>query len=614
MDAFFWNGPVTFPPPPPHRHLFTVETADGTLLSFQATDKDSTLQWIEAIDAATTFDPSPILLQTRDGAVTQASFVKCQEFAKESTGKGLLSPIQPVVQHKLSTSNGHTSACAAVDYGKQWTVLRSTGLIQCLVNGRAETLFNLADISSVKVHNPREMREGVDYFIEVESTESRFVLKAETPTDHFDWILVLETYLRGQKREKILHDHRKRESGYVAFKRLLLLQSNKGSSSQLYCMPRAFDDMEDIYDPPSVRNIAPPREPKRSELLQPKPILEEHKNAVPLPPRDYNPPPVPPRDASGPPLPPRARSSSAITIHSRPTSVSSFVGAPEDDYVLMQSPKGGHPPTCRLGSSLGRSPSMPITIPNPRPSKRSVLLRANSESSTHSQTSSPGTPLGTSLSNLHEGYELGSSFTSGRTHQSSSSSIHSLTRQSSTSSVQSLNRQNSSHSLSSYNHSHFPPPTPPPRTPPRTMEERSSGYGSPLLDMSPSPNRAQRYQNGSQRTLVGYCSSESPRGYLSDSSHQSHASETSRSDGMVVSEAKQIGRMIESGRSSLESTGYGSNGSSTEDLPQVHTLCVCVCVCLRGVPFVLWGGGPLCCACVWGGGSPCVVWGGVPLL
>ena len=568
----YWYSFLT-PPPPPNRHLFTVETADGTLLSFQATDKDSTLQWIEAINAAKTFDPSPILLQTRDGAVTQASFVKCQEFAKESTGKGLLSPIQPVVQHKLSTCNGHTTASAAVDYGKQWTVLRSTGLVQCLVNGRAETLFNLTDTSSVKVHNPREMREGVDYFIEVESTESRFVLKAETPTDHFDWVLVLETYLRGQKREKILHDHRKRESGYVAFKRLLLLQSNKGSSSQLYCMPRAFDDMEDIYDAPLPRNIAPPREPKRSELLQPKPIVEEQKNAVPLPPRDYNPPPVPPRDPSGPPLPPRVRSSSAITIYSRPTSISSSVGAPEDDYVLMQSPKGGHPPTPRLGGSLGRSPSMPITIPNNRPSKRSVLLRANSESSTHSHTSSPSTPLGTSLSNLHEGFELGSSFTNSRTRQSSTSSIHSL------------HRQNSSQSLHSYSHSHFPPPTPPPRTPPRTMEERSSGYGSPLLDMSPSPNRSHRYQNGSQRTLVGYCSSESPRGYLSDSSHQSHASETSRSDGMAVSEAKQIGRMIESGRSSMESTGYASNGSSTEDLPQVQ----CVCV---------WGGGACVCVCV----------------
>ncbi len=533
------------------RYLFTVETADGTTLSFQATDKDSTLQWIEAIHSATTFDPSPILLQTNDGAVTQAGFVKCQEFARD---KGLLSPIQPVVHHKLSIGNGQTGPCAAVDYGKQWAVLRSTGLVQCLVNGRAETLFNLADITSVKVHNPREMREGVDYFIEVESSESRFVLKADSPTDHFDWVLAVEQYLRSQKREKILRDHRKRESGYVAFKRLLLLQSNNASSSQLYCMPRTLEDMEDIYDAPSPRNIVPPREPKQCELLQPKSNTEEPpknvvKNAVPLPPRDNIPPPLPPREV--PILPPRARSSSAIPISSRPPSVASSVG-PEDDYVLMQSPNGNQTPS-RLGSSLGRSPSMPITIPNRRPAKRSALLRTDSECSSHA-TDSPPTPLGTSLSDLQEGLQLSCSSFSGRPRQCSTSSIHSL------------NRQNSSNSIgsASYGHTHlYPPPTPP-----RTMEERSSGYSSPLLDMSPSPNNrmTHRYQNGSQRTLIGHCLSESPaRGYMSDSSHASDAG--SRSDGLMVSEAKQLGQL--NGRSFLESGGYGSNESSTEDLSQV---------------------------------------------
>lgn len=547
----------------PCRHLFTVETAGGAVLSFQATDKDSTLQWIEAIHSATAFDPSPILLQTNDGAVTQAGFVKCQEFARD---KGLLSPIKPVVQPKLSTGNGQTSgACAAVDYGKQWAVLRSTGLVQCLVSGRAETLFNLTNTTRIKVHNPREMREGVDYFIEVESSESRFVLKAESPTDHFDWVLAIEQYLRSQKREKILHDHRKRESGYVAFKRLLMLQSNSGPSSQLYCMPRNVNDMEDIYDAPPPRNIAPPREPRQSELLQPKPNIiqesvkntivpnseERAKNSIPLPPRDYIAPPLPPRDV--PLLPPRARSSSAIPITSRPPSIASSVG-PEDDYVLMQSPNGNHTPTSRLGSSLGRSPSMPITIPNRRPSKRSALLRTDSESSSHA-TDSPPTPLGTSLSDLQEGLQLsGSSFT-GRPRQFSTSSVHSL------------HRQNSSASLSSapYGHTLLHPPL----TPPRTVEERSSGYCSPLLDMSPSPNSrmSHRYQNGSQRTLVAHCSSEeSPsRGYMSDSSR---ASEASRSDGLVVSEAKQIGQLMR-GRSSLDSAGYGSNESSNEDLSQV---------------------------------------------
>ena len=501
--------------------------------------------------------------------MTQAGFVKCQEFAKQCR-KGA-NPIQPVVHQKLSTSNGYTGPSAAVDYGKQWTILRSTGLVQCLVNGRPETLFDLSDVLSVKVNNPREMREGVDYFVEVDSAESRFILKAESATDHFDWVLAIEQNLRGQRRESILRDHRKRESGYIAFKRLLMSQTSNGSS-QLYCLPRAFDDMEDIYDPPRSNPPPVPREPKRSELLQPSHSVEESTvNAVPLPPRDDHPPPLPPRDANGPPLPPRiAPLSSSIPTSSRPISVASSVGSECDDYVVMHSPSGSHTPTSRLGRSLGRSPSQPITIPNRRPSKRSVLLRGDSESSSHA-SSPPSTPLGMSLNDL----QLDSSF-------------HGRPRQFSTSSTHSLQRQNSNHSLSSSSYTNFPIVQPPP-TPPRTMEERSSGYCSPLLDMSPSPNR-QRTQSASQRTLVPFPPNNP--GCYPDSSH-SHprlaGETTSRSDGMIVSEAKQFGRMMGGGlqfRASVDSNGYASSESSSEDLSQVCTCeqsdpLLCTCTCIR---------------------------------
>lgn len=523
------------------------------------------LQWIEAIDSAKTLDPSPILLQTTDGPVTQAGFVNCQEFAKELNKKGA-NPLQPIVRHKLTISTGHSGAQAAVDYGKHWAVLRSSGLVQCLVRGRPETLFNLSETASIKVHNPREMREGVDYFIEVETSESRFVLKAELPTDHYDWVLAIEQNLKGQKREKILHDHRKRESGYVAFKRLLMLQGKSGSS-QLYCLPRAFDDMEDIYEPLVRRNSAPlpPREPKQSELLHPRPSIDETKNLVPLPPRDYLPPPLPPRDHNAPPIPPKGTSpslsSSVISIpgSGRPVSIASTVSGhsdPDDDYVLMQSPSGAHILTSRLGNSVSRqSPSQPITIPNRRPSKRSVLLRGDSESSSHA--SSPPTPLGTSLSDLQEGSEWS---LSGRSRQ------HSITN-----STHSLNRQNSSQSLSSasYGRQYSVPnalSTPPPLPPPRTSDERSSGYCSPLLGLSPSPNlqrsQSHRIQNGSQRTLLAYSSNSRP-----DTLPRPGTETVSHSDGMVVSEAKQqFGHMI---TRSFDSNGYSSSNSSSEDISQV---------------------------------------------
>ena len=503
---------------------------------------------------------------------------------------------------------------AAVDYGRHWTVLRSSGLVQCLVDGKPETIFNFADCQKVKVHNPKEMREGSDYCFEIDTTNSRFALKAELPTDHFDWVIAIEQILKQQKREKLLQGHRKRESSYIALKRLLLSEGQNGGgvgSSQLYCLPRAFDDMEDIYDPPKKAAEPPPpptgvgkREHKRSELLRPScngvgtageekdnvigKIEEEDKeNVIPLPPKDYLPPPLPPRNDAPPPLPPKGRTLSLsrksppghIPLDIRPGSIVSTGSGqsdPDNDYVMMQSSQqalssGSQTPTTPCGS-LGCSSSIasqPITIPNRRTSasKRSVLLRGDSESS--SITNSPPQSYGNSL---REG----------------PSPLHSSHGFSVSSSTHSLHRQNSITSLgSSYGRQGL--------TSPLHTRERdlSSGYNSPLLDMSPSPGGLKRSQshcyriNGmAKRLLMTGSGSHSTAG-------RPESSGPSKSDGMIVSEVQSqfpynhhhhrhqpLRSQTSNGTTgrhmigilhtwSMESDGYGSSNSSTEDLSQV---------------------------------------------
>lgn len=465
------------------------------------------------------------------------------------------------------------------------------------------------------------MREGSDYCFEIDTADSRFSLKAELPTDHFDWVIAIEQILKQLKREKLLQGHRKRESSYIALKRLLLSEGQGGGagggggggSSQLYCLPRAFDDMEDIYDPPK-KTPPPPagvgkREHKRSELLrlscngvgmegEEKNIgkieeEEDKENVIPLPPKDYLPPPLPPRNDAPPPLPPKGRTLSLsrksppghIPLDIRPSSVVSTGSGqsdPDNDYVMMQSSQqalssGSQTPTTPYGS-LGCSSvaSQPITIPNRRTSasKRSVLLRGDSESS--SITNSPPQSYGNSL---REGMEMTSPLHSSHAAYSVSSSTHSL------------HRQNSITSLgSSYGKQGLPSPL--------SVRERdlSSGYNSPLLDMSPSPclKRSQSHSyriNGTSKRLP-----MTGNGPHSGAAGRPESGGPSKSDGMMVSEVQNqfhhnhhhhhqhhhqpLRSQMSNGSTgrhmigiphtwSMESDGYGSSNSSTEDLSQV---------------------------------------------
>lgn len=559
-------------------------TGDKTHYTFLATSKDDMLQWVESISSSKTLDPSPLLLHATGGAVIHTGFMTCQEFACDS-GEG----VNPLVQRKISDAN-FSGSFAAIDYGKHWTVLRSSGLIQCLVKGKPETLFNLADCMKVKVNNPREMKEGVDYCIEVENAGSKFVMRADLPTDHCDWVLAIEQILKKLDHTKLLQGHRKRESGYVALKRLLLTgggqqQQNGGRrASQLYCFPRIFDDMEDIYDPPKLINPPPPKEHSGpcSELLQklktatketehsPLNVIQEpngtaEDNIMPLPPRDYLPPPLPPRNEVPPPLPPKG--SSAIVIR-RPTSTvsSSSHSDADDDYIMMQSTSLSSVPPSPLGTpvsrsrSVSQSPSQPITIPNRRASKRSILLRADSESS--SFAGSPP-PIGNSLRNLQEGAEL---------------VLVDVTRKHS---ISGLHRQSSNHSLgSSYGNmirqisvSSINSETPP-LPPPRNGEKRSSGYASPIMYPSPTVPGSRLPQSSTMGRISSHAALPIP------------LENSSRSDGMTVNELQQY-RKIMNGRvsghpvskagsvqrqlvSSYKSEGYESNHSSSEDLQVRH--------------------------------------------
>lgn len=544
--------------------MVRIGTADGGQFLFSASDKSDMLQWIEAIDTASRLEPSTLLLHSGGGVVVQTGFLDCQEFALEVGGA---SPLQspPPLNRRLGSGTDFSGTYSAVDYGKHWTVLKSSGLIQCLVRRRPETLFSLTEAKKVTIHNPRDRQEGAHYYISLHDEASRIVLQAECPSDHFDWVLAIERVLQEKGLQDLLTGDRGNQSGYVTLKALMMMQESgklgdRRSSMQLYAMPRSINILDDVYEPPE-ENLTPERPPplarKRSDVI----YENQTPPTPPLPPTYENfvpPPPLPPRGAGAPPLPPKGISRS-VSSGSPGESISPTL---DGDYIIMHphslppTPSGPAPlaspprsvPTTPNGPhhtpTRGKflPPSQPITIPNRRPGKQSKLLRSDSAVSSSSSQQ-------TLDSSFPEGQEWVPSPSSSHSRQLSGS--RSLPRRSASSTnfhSSSLQRRQAS----AGGDSEVSPAVP------ANLGDGSSGYNSPLLGMSPSPGMRRSQSNQYVRNIKKMV--PSPR--LDD---------VSRSDGMVVGEVKVHHPISQAGSVSLSerSDGYGSTHSSTDDMVQV---------------------------------------------
>lgn len=398
---------------------------DGGKQLLATNDRADALQWVEAIEVCVTMEPSPLLLHaTGGGTVILAGHVECQEFALDSSGKH--NPLQAPFRRRLGTKVDFNDSYAAVDYGRHWTVLKNTGLVQCLVDGKPEVLLDLADCLSVTVRNPKLTLAGSDYSIEVETCSSKMVLRADESSDHSDWSLALEGILKREGREGILKGNRCDESGYMALKRLIMLNttgSAGGGAGGLYTLPPRFNDMDDIYSSP-----LPPREVMSPSTLPLKSGgVASASRAPPTTRSGPTPPPLPPKHSTTDPSCPRRGVSSPAGSSGFTSTVPTDIDEALDEYVAMEplpatTPPGGGGTLSRSFSisSIGLSSrsavptlpssqpplpssqptlpsSQPIMVPNRRPSKQSSLLRNDSESPGF--TNSPpnfGTSLGES--------------------------------------------------------------------------------------------------------------------------------------------------------------------------------------------------------------------------
>ena len=535
-----------------------VETKSDEVFLFTSSDKSDAMRWLEAMDSCTLLEPSPVLLQASGGTIVHAGFLTCQRIPLGTE----FNPLQPMIQGVLGDIKQDVDPTIPVNYGKLWSVIKSSGIIQCMVEGKPHSLVNITECNKINIYNPANCSsDGTEYKIKLETTDWVYMIKADLPTDHHEWVLSFEGILRQKNLSFILiNSTNNRHSGYVALKRLLSLQDTGVRGSQLMSPITETDILSDLYTD-SIK-FGSRQSPDGCEGE------ESYTEGPPIPPRGSSapPPPLPPRDP--PPLPPKRGNS---LQRSRTVSIastnSSTVSMDLDEYVIMQP----HPPNslkftspthsltttsynivqCSIpspinedympmksvvnGNDLQRKDSTtpPISIPvnitrrGSSVTKRCVLLRSSSDvDNTNNEVTPPLPPRGSSPRHV---------------------------RTPSSGSTNSLSRNCSYSSLSA------------------SFNGRSSGrssHTSVLLDKSHPPScGASPLRSASTATTP---------------IHKKHAPPTdvSMSDGLIIkdvktqlrlnhaySQAESIGSSSDNG---LDISGLSSSESSTEDISQVN--------------------------------------------
>ena len=552
-------------------------------------DKTDTLRWMEAAQSSVKLEPSAALLQATGGAVVQTGFLYCQKFIK---GAENFNPIQPMVEAKLGESPTTGNHSVPVNYGKLWSVIKKSGLIQCMVDGKPETLLTLSECSLVRIHNPQM---GSDYSMKLYTNKGVYLLRADMTTDHFEWFLAIERVLRELGLSKLLVGDKCRESGYVALKRLMSLQDTGVNGSQLASPMTEIEVLQDLYADAvnSSNGRVSPDGCEEKQLI----------DGPPIPPRESSapPPPLPPRDP--PPLPPKRGNSlqRARTPSITSTLSNLSTGSVEyDEYVIMQ------PPTTLKFTSptqpFHNNSSNNFSIPSPitesedympmKPASTSLSLSSEQNVSYKESTSTPSQPI----------------------------SIPGLVRRSSSAKRSILLRSISDDNSSSGGVSiDVTPPLPPRSSSPRHMRTNTSSSNSLSRNLS----------NSSISSLNSGSYSRNPRGIgfnsaLMDTkcsftgrgnslfiprsnstivppvSPRDIPREVSVSDGLIVKEARehlhtlgdnkyhpysQAGSVssVISSDNGLDISGLSSSGSSTEDVSQVCMyvyMFVCMYICM----------------------------------
>jgi len=204
------------------------------------------LRWVDAIQVASTQEPSPRLADVVEGAVVQEGYLEYQEFLLNMVQSADLSQFRQTIQRNLQLSFKQQSSLASnmkVDHGRQWSQLKSNGKMQVFYTGKPETLLELGKATKVKFNHPPALTRSADYSIEVTTTISRVVLKADLPSEHHEWAEVIQHILQEQNREDIVQVAKDTTTpnGYVRLKRFMskkkLQQQQSASTLPMDTMP-----------------------------------------------------------------------------------------------------------------------------------------------------------------------------------------------------------------------------------------------------------------------------------------------------------------------------------------------------------------------------------------
>lgn len=266
------------------------------------------LRWIDAIQVASTQEPSPRLADVVEGAVVQEGYLEYQEYLLDMVQQADLSKFRMTIQRNLQVSLQQQSSLTSnmkVDHGRQWSQLKSNGKLQVFYTGKPETLFELSNATLVILNHPPALVRSADYSIEVTTAISRVVLKADLPSEHHEWSEAIQHILREQKREDIVQmgGDTGAPSGYVRLKRLMSKKKlqKQYSSGKVSTGSAASSIAEESHAMTSSQDEV------AEGLYEDAKFIEQVKSMMTdlKPPEPYQPP-------AAPPLPPRMSPSTSL--------------------------------------------------------------------------------------------------------------------------------------------------------------------------------------------------------------------------------------------------------------------------------------------------------------
>ncbi|KAI6658534.1 hypothetical protein LOD99_15334 [Oopsacas minuta] len=201
----------------PNSFRIVTKTDDRYLI--QANTQDDLHRWLEAIQYNLMEAPSKVLQAMGEGEVKKTGYLMISISSK--------------------------------DYGKQWAVLKSTGLMQFFHKAEPKIIGFLQECTKLEMHNPTQ--DNASFYIEAVANKKVYHLTSPNKEDHYEWGDVIHETMKELRFPDKLVGYSQinhNQGAYIYIRRKLSkkeVKSKKPSLADTIHLPTVIHEVNDNY-------------------------------------------------------------------------------------------------------------------------------------------------------------------------------------------------------------------------------------------------------------------------------------------------------------------------------------------------------------------------------